>query len=280
MEPKLLTAERFVDQKLKCSYRYILSDTEYFRPHYHDYYEIFILLDGNANHLVNGTVVPLKKNDMVFIRPNDTHNYVSTNGKTFSMLNITFTSETADEIFSFLGDGFPSRKLCNTKLPPKVRLSAGEFSALNDHMTSIGAIPSENTEMLKTALRTFIFNIITKYYSDFSTNAISIPPWLEVLCSEMRKNGRFIEGSEKLFQMTNKSREHVCRSMKKYMGVTVTEFINDLRLNYICNMLSNSNHSITDIIYESGFNNLSWAAELFKKKHGITMSQYRETPSK
>ena len=68
MEAKLLTADRFVDLQTGFLYRYVLSDTEYFRPHYHDYYEIFILLDGNANHLVNGTVVPLKKNDMVFMR--------------------------------------------------------------------------------------------------------------------------------------------------------------------------------------------------------------------
>ena len=46
MEPKLLTAERFVDQRIECMYRYILSDTEYFRPHYHDYFEIFLVLSG------------------------------------------------------------------------------------------------------------------------------------------------------------------------------------------------------------------------------------------
>ena len=92
----------------------------------------------------------------------------------------------------------------------------------------------------------------------------------------MRADGNFIEGSEKLFALTDKSREHVCRSMKKYMGMTVTEFINDLRLNFIANMLRNSNLSITAIIYESGFNNMSWAAELFKKKYNKTMREYRK----
>jgi len=59
------------------------------------------------------------------------------------------------------------------------------------------------------------------------------------------------------------------------MGVTVSEFINDLRLNYVANMLSNSNHTITEIIFESGFNNISWANELFKKKYGSSMRQFR-----
>ena len=43
-------------------------------------------------------------------------------------------------------------------------------------------------------------------------------------------------------------------------------------------MLKNSNHGIADIVFESGFGNLSWAAELFRKKYGLTMSAYRKDP--
>jgi AraC-like DNA-binding protein len=41
-------------------------------------------------------------------------------------------------------------------------------------------------------------------------------------------------------------------------------------------MLKNSNHDIADIVYESGFGNISWASELFRKKYGVTMSGYRK----
>ena len=57
--------------------------------------------------------------------------------------------------------------------------------------------------------------------------------------------------------------------------MTVTEYINSLRLNYIANMLRNSNYSISDIIFDSGFNNISWASEQFKAKYGMTMREYR-----
>ena len=170
MEAKLLTARRFVDMETGCSYRYILSDTEYFRPHYHDYYEIFILLDGAAKHLVNGTVIPLKKNDMVFIRPSDTHDYASYDGKTFSMLNITFTTETAEQIFDYLGEGFPSKTLTDALLPPFVHLNAGELAVFNARMAAVRAISSDDASLRKTVLRTLIFDIFTKYYSDFSSN--------------------------------------------------------------------------------------------------------------
>ena len=275
MEPKLLTAERFVDMRTGFLYRYVLSDTEFFRPHYHDYYEIFVVLSGNAIHLINGAQLKLYPGDLVFIRPADTHDYASADGKSFSMLNMTFTEAALTALFSYLGEGFPGGLLLEAKLPPRVRLTSGELSRFEDRMRSIRAIPAEAFGRQKTALRILLFDLFTRYFSDYSADPETIPGWLEDICARMRRGG-FVEGSELLFSLTDKSREYVCRSMKKYMGVTVTQYINDLRLSYICNMLHNSNHAVTEIIYASGFNNLSWASALFKEKYGMTMGQYRK----
>ena len=53
MEPKLLTAERFVDLQTGISYRYVYSETERFRPHYHDYCEIFLVLSGGIGNIID-----------------------------------------------------------------------------------------------------------------------------------------------------------------------------------------------------------------------------------
>ena len=50
MDAKLLTADRFVDMRTGIMYRYVHSETEYFRPHYHDYCEVFEVLEGAAQH--------------------------------------------------------------------------------------------------------------------------------------------------------------------------------------------------------------------------------------
>ena len=276
MEPKLLTANRFVDIKTGISYRYVLSDTEYFRPHYHDYFELFIMLDGNAIHKVNGSDIKISKNTAVFIRPHDVHDYVCIKGKKFSMLNLTFTKETAEEMFSFLGDGFPKENLLTCPLPPSVILSDKDFNSINAQLDSICAIDGQNYKLIKTSLRVFLLRFIVRYFSDFKQEQTVVPNWLEEICQKMKTNANFILGAEKMYSMTDKSREHLARSMKKYTGMTITEYINTLRLNYIANMLVNSNHSVSDIIFESGFNNISWASELFKEKYGVTMSDYRK----
>lgn len=260
-----------------CMYRYVWSDTEYFRPHYHDYCEVFVILEGEALHLVNGREIPLAAGDLVFIRPSDTHDYVTGDGRRFSMLNITFTLETLEAIFSFLGEGYPSRSLLEAKIPPGIRLTAGELASFQTRTRGLQAIPETDLAALKTGLRVLLFDIFTMYFSDYRASSERIPSWLEALCAQMRRDGNYIEGSSRMFALTDKSREHICRSMKKYMGMTVSEYINDLRLTHIANMLRNSNHSVTRIIFDSGFNNISWAAECFRKKYGMTMGAFRKT---
>ncbi len=273
--PDFSRAEKYVDKRMKCNYRYVLSNQEYFCPHYHDYCEIFLILDGSVKHYVNNQSFKLKRGNLVFVRPNDVHNYVNENGLVFSMINITFTVDTLEEIFAFLGEGFPKNDIMNAATSPNVWLSDTEYNKFCNKMADIRAINSDDYEKIKTELRILIFNCFTDYFSKFEHSNYRMPGWLASLCEEMKKNGNFMQGASVMYELSDKSREHVSRTLKKYTGLTVSEFINDLRLQFIANMLENSNHSITDIVFESGFNNISHATKLFKQKYGKTMREYK-----
>lgn len=276
MEPKLLTADRFVDAQTGCSYRYVVSSTEYFRPHYHNYYEIFIVLDGNALHCVGDKRIRLHSKRAVFIRPTDTHDYICENGQPFSMLNITFTADTALALFDYLGNGFPSGALLSSPLPPDVLLSDREFARINQRMERICAINPEDVDQLRSALRILLFEVFTRVFQHTVTEESGAPVWLENLCEQMERDGNFTAGTERMIALSGKSREHLARCLQQYKGQSPSEFINELRLNYIANMLRNSNHKIAAIVYDSGFNNLSWASQLFKRKYGMTMGSFRQ----
>ena len=276
MNPKLLTEDYEFDERLECLYRYVYSDTEHFDPHYHEFYEFFIILEGNAYHLINGSKTKLTKGSLVFIRPSDIHDYISINSKPFVFLNISFSAKTAEQIFEFLGDGFPSDTLTNSPMPPEVHLNDYDLKRFNNRFESIKAIDPQNTDELKTAIRTFLFNTFTRCFSSLEQTTESMPPWLEQMCDKIKRDGNFALGSEYFFSLTTKSREHISRTLKTHTGMTVSEYINSLRLNYIANMLRNSNYSISQIIFDSGFNNISWASECFKQKYGTTMREYRQ----
>lgn len=66
-----------------------------------------------------------------------------------------------------------------------------------------------------------------------------------------------------------------CRYFKKSTGKTFTHFVNEFRIVQARRLLSETTSSITDICYESGFNNFSHFNKLFKEFTGRNASQYR-----
>lgn len=68
-----------------------------------------------------------------------------------------------------------------------------------------------------------------------------------------------------------------CRYFKKVSGKTFTSFVNEYRLVHASKLLSENSMSITEIAFESGFNNFSYFNKSFKKFTGKTPSEYRNT---
>lgn len=66
-----------------------------------------------------------------------------------------------------------------------------------------------------------------------------------------------------------------CRYFKARTKKTLKEFVNDLRINHACQMLEENNLAITQISFESGFNNISNFNRRFKEIKGITPQQYK-----
>lgn len=66
------------------------------------------------------------------------------------------------------------------------------------------------------------------------------------------------------------------RFFKLHTGRNLSEYVIDLRLGYACRMLVDSTHSIAEIGFSCGFNNLSNFNRIFKKRKGCSPSEFRE----
>ncbi|AOW20623.1 AraC family transcriptional regulator [Urechidicola croceus] len=66
-----------------------------------------------------------------------------------------------------------------------------------------------------------------------------------------------------------------CRYYKKVTGKTFTQFVNEFRIVHATKLLAENPSSITDICFESGFNNFSHFNKLFKKFTGKSPLKYR-----
>jgi AraC-like DNA-binding protein len=66
-----------------------------------------------------------------------------------------------------------------------------------------------------------------------------------------------------------------CRYFKKITHKTFTKFVNDYRLVHACKLLAEKPISISEIAFESGFNNFSHFNNSFKEFTGKNASEYR-----
>ena len=71
-----------------------------------------------------------------------------------------------------------------------------------------------------------------------------------------------------------------CRYFKKITGKTFTQFVNEFRIVHATKLLTEKQTSITDICFESGFNNFSHFNKLFKKFTGKSPLKYRNEMKK
>lgn len=76
--------------------------------------------------------------------------------------------------------------------------------------------------------------------------------------------------------LVNMSDVSFSRFIKLRTGKSFTDFLIDIRLGYTIRMLVDSTHTISEICYDCGFNNLSNFNRLFKKRKGITPKEFRD----
>lgn len=77
----------------------------------------------------------------------------------------------------------------------------------------------------------------------------------------------------KLVSMTEVS---FSRFIKKRTGITFIDSLNEIRLGHASRILIDTTHSIAEISYNCGFNNISNFNRIFKKKKGCTPSEFRQ----
>lgn len=276
MDVKMLDWKNHVDPDTGCLCRYVQSQsgTEYFRAHYHNYYELFLVMRGTIRHSINGREQFLYPGQLLFIRDFDVHDHKSADGGPFEFLNLAVTRDTLFSLFQYLGEGFPSEQLLQAPFPPQVNLTAREKEKLFFAFTELNQ--GQEKSLVKLKARTLLVTIFTKYFMNYDQKDPDVPLWLEITYEKMKDPRNFTAGSERIYQLAGKSREHLSRCLKRYFGATPTELVNDLRLNYASNLLLTSKLTVTDICFECGFENLSWFYKMFVQKFGTTPSKYRK----
>ena len=79
---------------------------------------------------------------------------------------------------------------------------------------------------------------------------------------------------DKLAQDCAVSKFHLCRIFKKATGMTIKAHCTHLRVNHACMLLASGEKNVTEASYASGFENVSYFIQVFKKCMGVSPKQW------
>ena len=79
-----------------------------------------------------------------------------------------------------------------------------------------------------------------------------------------------------LAEQLNVTPGYLSAVFKKECGCTLTDYVNDRRLDYALHLLTNTNLQIQSVAFESGIQDPNYFIRLFKRRTGMTPGQYRK----
>lgn len=253
--------------------------------HKHDELELFFLLSGELQFLLDGNRQRLQQGEMMLVKPNVLHGAFKSVHLPVAFIAITFhqtfiASHINDTIQTdYLAPIFQKGYL----IQQYYNLDFCEKQKLYDIMNRISdAYKNQNPGfelLIKSKLLELLYQIITP---QLPLNTIATTESLDNLYA-LKDTLEYIEKNfssqikvSTLAKMLNMSEGHYSRIFKTHTGTTVGQFINNYRLNFAAQSLRNKALSISLIADMAGFKNLSYFTRAFKQAFTMTPKDYRK----
>jgi len=252
--------------------------------HYHNNFEISFILEGSGKRIVADSIEEFQPGDLVFIGRNLPHVWIvdkdtqAPTSRTLEMVYLQFTSDVLTPQLLLL----PEFKYISKAIALSERGIQIVGQTLNEVSELMLQLP-----YLKNFDRMLYFFRLMDIIGRSDTNI--------QLASKEYLNLRFTTGNKRIAiiheYLMNNYREQIdlkriaglinmaegslCRFFRMNMGMTVFEYLNQLKIELACKLLMDNNLSIFEVCMDSGFNNLSHFNKQFKKINGLPPSEFR-----
>lgn len=270
MDKKTLLFKDFtVNHRQYYTSEFKLTKVDRNTTHTHDFYEVLVILEGEFIEHTPSKNFFLKKRTVHFVKPSDKH-HLSTTGKyeTNLLRNIALDAVYFLECLKEVGITHTDNLFNPFELDT---LAYQNYRNKVDLLLQLNNSEATNHFLVKSILSDlFIHSLLTQ---DQRTDT---PSWLKKVYLEMYKEENYVAGLPQLIHLSGKTQEHLTRAFKKYYHITPSDHINNIRLQAAASLLTTSDKKIIDIIYECGFNNISYFNRLFKRKFGVQPSVYQD----
>lgn len=231
-----------------------------FGPFVRDHYLLHIVMLGEGS-FNNGTHYNLSSGEGFLIRPNETTTYKADDNNPWTYYWVGFHCRDIENIMSSLNfpDVFKVSERTMEIIKSIVDISYDE--RLNDYF---------NEGMIKQLLGSIQMDISASEVIKIKDKNMSIAKdYLEM-------NYALIQSLQEVADKCQCHLEYLSRKFKNHYNISLKEYLIQTRLFHAKQLLRYSNASIDEISQAVGYPDQFYFSKLFKKKNGLSPSQYRK----
>ncbi len=264
--PRLMAGDKIGNRHIAVE-RHISLD---YPQHWHNYFEVEIIVSGTGQYIYNGTAYPISKGDAYLLTPVDFHEIEALSP--VELINISFDEMWLSEnmrTFLYTTDFAKIRRFDKDDYERLVMAAE-----LLRHECESDA-PCMN-QLLDYIFSRFVLQD-TKRYDSISNQAHLTGIKKAVAYIELHFREKVT--LQRLSAISGYNPTYFSELFRKFTGETYIERLTSLRINYAKALLA-SGLCVSDACFESGFGSLSNFLAVFKARCGMPPREYQRTCKK
>lgn len=247
----------------------------------HPFRELVFVSSGRLSISSDGFNGVLEKNKLIIHRPDESHYLKTIEGNAPTVIIIGFTCEGGDiDRFSMHPIALDDQDV--KKLAEIVKEGRNVFAPPYDvpkyDMKKKKNAPYGAEQMLKNLLEYFLISLTRKYGESALTEETTVIDKVNAteIISYIDDNYKEKITLDELAFIFRTNRSTLCKVFKTTTGKTITEYVNDKKLNKAKDKILTTNKTLTEIAEELNFESIHYFTRFFKKHVGISPKEFRK----
>lgn len=240
--------------------------------HSHYFAELFFVISGSGNFVVEDKIFAVKESDLVIINPNIEHTEKSYNASPLEYVVLGIDGLA----FNFNKDNAEVQFSVNNFNDNKHRIQFYLTSMINE----IKDQKPEYEFVCQNLLEVLLIQIMR--YADYHLIATNIV-MSKKINKECSKVKRYLDSYysehitlDKLAEITHMNKYYLIHAFTKYSGMSPINYLNNKRIEESKNLLETTDISIAQISSSIGFSSPAYFSQAFKKVIEISPYEYRK----
>lgn len=271
---------KYADMPLSLLYREKKGSQEELPDHLHDWYEFIYIHEGNARFFIDQNFYNIGPGDLILVPPNTIHrmileanNKIVTTAIFFSKYALGNVMSASQSVFFSLYEHSRERK------EYKYCINMNYLLNLESHLEIMNREYLEEKEHHCTFLTIHLhWLLLFVKRHGFSSNASTgtEPNWIRPLLIYIEENITNELSLHEMASYVSISPTYLSRSFKSTIGLSLSDYIMNKRIELSKNMLTSTTDNIENIAEKCGYNSMPHFYRTFKRKTSITPHEYRK----